>query len=137
MMGKNVKIDLLRRAPLFADCNRKELAEIALIADEIDFSAGNVLIHEGRPGRQFFAIVEGTVKVTRNGRTVPIRGGVDFFGEIAVLTDTLTTATVTATTPVRALVISDRALRELLRRLPDIQLKVLQALAARVAPESL
>jgi CRP-like cAMP-binding protein len=137
MLGKNIKIDLLKRAPLFAACSKKQLGEAALIADEIDFSPGQVLIHEGRPGRQFFAIVEGTVKVTKEGRTVPIRGGHDFFGEMALLTDAPTNATVTAASPVRALVITDRRFRGLLSDSPDIQLKVLQSLAERNAADSL
>ena len=137
MLGKNVKIDLLKQAPLFAACSRKELAEAALIADEIDFAAGDVLIHEGKRGRQFYAIVEGTVKVTRKGRTVPIRGGADFFGEMALVTDAPTNATVTATSPVRALVIADHRFKALLAHSPAIQLKVLRSLAERLAVDSL
>ena len=41
----------------------------------------------------------------------------------------------TATSPVRALVITDRAFRHLLAESPQIQLKVLEALAERIAPE--
>ena len=137
MLGTNVKIDLLKRAPLFAACSRKELGEAARIADEIDFPAGDVLIHEGRQGRQFYAIVEGTVRVTRKGRTVPIKGGADFFGEMALLTNAPTNATVTAATPVRALVIPAHSFRGLLERSPGIQLKVLRSLAERVAVDAL
>jgi CRP-like cAMP-binding protein len=61
-----------------------------------------------------------------------MRGG-DFFGEIALVTDVPRTATVTTTSPVHALVITDRAFRELLKDSPQIQRKVLQAVASRLA----
>jgi CRP-like cAMP-binding protein len=56
----------------------------------------------------------------------------DFFGEIALVSDAPRTATVTTSTPVRALVVTDRDFRTLLRHSPGIQLKVLQALADRL-----
>jgi CRP-like cAMP-binding protein len=56
----------------------------------------------------------------------------DFFGEIALVSDRPTTATVTATRPSRLLVVTASGFRRLLRESPDVQLKVLQALADRV-----
>jgi len=46
------------------------------------------------------------------------------------------TATVTATAPVRALVLTDQSFKSLLERSPQIQLKVLRSLAERLAPQS-
>lgn len=105
MLRKNAKLDLLRRVPLFSECSKSQLAEIATIADEIDVASGKTLIGEGERGRQFFVVIDGSVKVTKKGRNVPIRGGGEFFGEIALLSDARTNATVTATSPVRALVV--------------------------------
>jgi CRP/FNR family cyclic AMP-dependent transcriptional regulator len=137
MLGKNAKVDLLKRAPLFAGCSKKELTEIARIADEIDFAAGDTLIRENTHGRQFFVLIEGTVRISKKGKAIPIRGGAEFFGEIALLSDVPTTATVTATSPVRALVVVDHRFRELLETSPGIQLKVLKSLAERLAPDTL
>lgn len=133
MLRKDAKIDLLRRVPLFADCSKKELGQISQIADEIDLPAGKSLIAEGDRGRQFYVIIDGEVSVKRNGRPVPLRGGTEFFGEIALLTDSPTVATVATTSPVRALVITDRSFKRLLKDTPALQLKVLKALAERVA----
>src|SRR3954453_10042980 len=75
MLRKNAKIELLRRVPLFSECSKAQLAEIGMIADEIDVREGTVLIAEGSPGREFFILLEGNVDVTRKGKKLPIRGG--------------------------------------------------------------
>jgi CRP-like cAMP-binding protein len=95
------------------------------------------MTREGDRGREFFVLLEGEANVTKDGRTINQLSAGDFFGEIALVSDTPRTATVTATTPVRALVIVDRSFRRLLKDQPEIQSKVLAALAARVAPEML
>jgi CRP/FNR family transcriptional regulator, cyclic AMP receptor protein len=130
----NEKIDAIKRAPLFADCSHKELEQIAQLADEIDLSEGKELTRLGQSGREFFVLLEGEADVSQDGRVInKLRSG-DFFGEIALVEDVPRTATVTATTPVRTLVITDRAFRQLLQKHPELQRKVLVALAERVKP---
>jgi CRP-like cAMP-binding protein len=136
-LRKDKKIELIRRVPLFAECSRKELSQVASLADEIDLPEGRDLIREGERGREFFVLLEGSADVRAKGRRRAEMNAGDFFGEIALVTDTPRTATVRTTSPVRALVITDRSFRQLLERSPGIQLKVLQALAKRVAPASL
>jgi CRP/FNR family cyclic AMP-dependent transcriptional regulator len=131
-LRKDAKIDLIKEVPLFAQCSRKELAEVASIADEIDLPAGKELIREGGRGREFFVLLDGTVDVDKNGRRIRELTTGDFFGEIALVSDAPRTATVTTSSPVRALVVTDRSFRTLLRHSPSIQLKVLQALADRL-----
>jgi CRP-like cAMP-binding protein len=133
-LGRDQKVDLIRHVPLFARCSRKELAAVASVADEIDFPAGKELTREGDRGREFFVLLDGAVDVKRGGRRINRLQGGDFFGEIALISRSPRTATVVTTSPVRALVITDRSFRTLLERSPDIQLKVLEALAERIAP---
>ena len=133
MLRSDAKIELLKRAPLFAQCSKKELAQVALLADEIDVRMGKVLTTEGEPGHEFFVLIEGEADVRRKGRKVNVMGPGDFFGEIALVSNRPRTATVTATSPLRLLVITDRGFRELMKKMPTIQDKVLSALAARLA----
>jgi CRP-like cAMP-binding protein len=135
MLRKNAKVDLIKRAPLFSECSRKDLNEIAAIADEIDLREGKELTKEGGPGREFFVLVEGTADVKKGNRRINQMGAGDFFGEISLITQRPRTATVTATSPVRALVITDRSFRTLLEHQPEIQGKVMSALAARLGPD--
>ena len=137
MLHRNQKVELIKRAPLFSQLSRRELQQIAGIADEIDLREGKVMTQEGKAGREFFVLLEGNADVTKNGRRINRLSDGDFFGEIALISRSPRTATVTATTPVRALVITDRSFRRLLDETPKIQIKVMEALAERLAPESL
>src|SRR5262249_53056552 len=96
---------------------------------------GRVLTTEGDPGREFFVLIEGTADVRRKGRKINTMGAGDFFGEIALVSNRPRTATVTAASPLRLLVVTDRAFRELMRKMPSIQSKVPGAPAERVPAE--
>ena len=129
-LPRNAKVELLRKVPLFAGCSRAELRQLALVADELD-------LREGRPGREFFILLDGSVRVSRNGRKLAELGRGDWFGEIALLTDTPRTATVTATSPIRVLVITDRAFRRVVEWMPSIALKVLATVGKRLASDGI
>jgi CRP/FNR family transcriptional regulator, cyclic AMP receptor protein len=131
-LSRTEKVELVRRIPLFADCTKAELNEVALSADEREAEAGARLTEEGRRGREFFILVEGAVAVRRGGRKLADLGPGDWFGEIAILTYKPRSATVTATSPVRLLVISDRAFRLVVETTPRIALKVLRSVAERL-----
>lgn len=137
MLSRNAKVEAIKRAPLFAGLSKPELGSVAGLADEIRFDAGRTLIREGERGSEFIVILEGEVEVTKNGRRVARRGDDSFFGEIALVAGTPRTATVTTATPVRALVITDRAFDRLMRESPKIQSKVLKSLAERLAGDAL
>jgi CRP/FNR family transcriptional regulator, cyclic AMP receptor protein len=131
-LHKDAKVELLRGVPLFAGCSKSELQQIASLADELDLGEGATLSREGERGREFIVVAEGTVRVTRNGKTVRDLGSGDFIGEIALVADVPRTATVTATSPVRLLVVTDRAFRSVLDQMPSIATKVLQSLGERL-----
>jgi CRP-like cAMP-binding protein len=136
-LGHNSKIDLIKQVPLFSSASKSELEQIASIADELDLPEGKVLIQEGDAGREFFVLIDGTAEVQRGGKKVASLGPGDFFGEIALIAKTPRNATITTTSPVRALVVTDRAFRQLLDRSPQIAVPVLVALAERLAPTAL
>lgn len=123
--------------PLFAQCSKRELGAIGGIADEIDLKEGTELTRQGKPGREFFVLIEGSADVLKNGRKVNSLKTGDFFGEIALVHNAPRTATVKATSPVHALVVTERNFRRLLKEQPEIQRKVLAALAERLAPSTI
>jgi CRP/FNR family transcriptional regulator, cyclic AMP receptor protein len=133
-LGSDKKVDLIKRVPLFGECSRGELEQVASAADEIDLAEGKELMREGDRGREFFVILEGTADVTQGGEKINSLGEGDFFGEIALISDLPRTATVTSTSPVRALVLTDRSFQRLVEESPAIQRKVLEAAVARLNP---
>jgi CRP/FNR family transcriptional regulator, cyclic AMP receptor protein len=137
VLHRNQKVELIKRAPLFWNCSKRELQQVAQLADEIDLREGKEMTRQGERGREFFVLLEGDADVIKDGRSINTLGSGDFFGEIALVADSPRTATVRATSPVRALVITDRSFRRLMQDQPEIQNKVLVALAARLAPETL
>jgi CRP/FNR family transcriptional regulator, cyclic AMP receptor protein len=136
-LRKDTKVELLRGIPLFAQCSKRDLGAISGIADEIDLNEGKELTRQGQPGREFFVLVDGTADVIKNNRKVNSLKSGDFFGEVALVHNAPRTATVKASSPVRALVITERNFKRLLEEQPEIQGKVLAALAERVAPTTL
>jgi len=132
MLRKDAKIALLRTVPLFAGCTKKELREIASVADEIDFPEGKTLAREGAAGRELFVLVDGGARVTSNGRTLAELASGDWFGEMALLTSEPRTATVVTTSSVRTLVIADREFRAVMERYPQIAGKILASVAQRL-----
>jgi CRP/FNR family transcriptional regulator, cyclic AMP receptor protein len=135
MLRKNAKLELLKRVPLFSLCSKKELEEVASLADEIDVPEGRALATEGASGREFVVIVDGAADVRRKGRKINALVSGDFLGEISLIAGVPRTATVTTTAPSRLLVVTAPAFKRLLRDSPSIQLKVLEALAHRLPPE--
>ena len=133
-LRSNAKIELLKSVPLFAGCSKAELRRLASIADEIDLRARN------RPdaGRAHRARVlrpdrRNGPASTKSGRKVADLGAGDWLGEIALLTRAPRTATVTATSPLRTLVITDREFRRLVSEVPSIAMKVLGGVAERLS----
>jgi len=137
VLRRNQKVELIKKVPLFAGLSKRELEQIAAIADEIDLREGKELTRQGKSASEFFVLLEGSADVTKDGQRINQLGDGDFFGEIALVSRSPRTATVTATSPIRTLVITDRSFRRLLEDSPETQLKVLEALAERLAPESL
>jgi CRP/FNR family transcriptional regulator, cyclic AMP receptor protein len=132
VLRKNAKIELLKRVPLFAGCSKRELAEIASRADELDLPSARALTVEGGRGREFVVLVEGEADVMRKDRRIARLGPGDFVGEIALVTGKPRTATVRTRGPARVLALDASSFRTLMGDVPSLQAKVLAALADRL-----
>jgi CRP-like cAMP-binding protein len=135
MLRKNAKIELLKRVPLFERCSRRELGQIAMLADELDLPIARDLTREGAGGFEFIILVEGEADVVRGVRVVNELGPGDFVGEIALVSGKPRTATVKTRGPARVLVITASGFRTLMHDVPSIKDKVLAAVTARIPDE--
>jgi len=135
-LRRDAKIELLKRIPLFSGCSKSELRALASSADELDLRDGTVLTREGRPGREFFVLISGTAQVTKDGKEIAQLGAGQWVGEIALLTNAPRTATVTATSAMDVLVITDRRFRTVVETMPSIALKILSSVGDRLARDA-
>jgi CRP/FNR family cyclic AMP-dependent transcriptional regulator len=136
LFTQDTKVQALKGAPLFQGLSRNELVQLARVSEDLEVEPGKVLCKEGEIGREFFVIVDGKVQVTQKGKPVAARSSGDFVGEIALLTEIPRTATVTAETPVRLFVLTRKEFRRLLDENPNVERKVLRAVALRLAETS-
>jgi CRP/FNR family cyclic AMP-dependent transcriptional regulator len=132
LLRKDAKVSLLGKIPLFEHCSKRQLAKIASIAREAQYPAATPVVRKGEQGTEFFVVVDGEADVRTGARKLATLRAGNFFGEIALVTGSLRTATVTTGTPMRALVISSSEFRKLLRDSPDIQFSVLQEIGRRL-----
>jgi hypothetical protein len=96
-----VEISLLRSLRIFAPLGAPEIESLARSLERIDLEPGAVVIRTGEQGDRFYAIADGTVEVSRDGRPVGTLTRGDGFGEIALLRDMPRMADVVAVTPTR------------------------------------
>jgi CRP-like cAMP-binding protein len=136
LFSQNTKVQALKGVPLFEGLSRKEFVQLERVCEDVQVEPGKVLCKEGQIGHEFFVLVDGNVRVTRTGRRVATLSGGDFVGEIALITEMPRTATVTAETPVRLFVLTRREFHAVLDQNPNVERKVLRALARRLAETS-
>ena len=132
MVGRDKHLEHLAAVPLFAACTRKDLQRIARASDEVEIPEGRTLVKQGDVGRECFVLVEGKVRVERNGRKVASLGPGAYFGELSLLDKGPRTATATAETDCTVLVLGPREFSALLDEVPQLAHKLLAALAARI-----
>ena len=131
-MRRDSKISHLQRVPLLQECSGRQLREVARIAQVLEAPAGTVLTRVGEAGEEFFMILDGSAHVeVPDGRQSTLRPG-DFFGEMSLLDEGPRSATVTAETAIRLLVIRRRHFAVLLHEAPALTMKILTILSRRV-----
>jgi len=96
------QLALLRGVPMFTGLPVTTIEQLAASLVPIRFDAGEVLMREGETGDRFFVVDEGTADVTLGGRSLRSIGPGDHVGEIALLRGVPRTATVVATSDLRA-----------------------------------
>jgi MFS family permease len=96
-------LERARALALFAPLDGVVLERLAAALRPLSLPAGSMIIREGEPGERFYLIDQGEVSVVKNGVEVARLGAGDYFGEISLLKQVPTTATVVAQTDVEVL----------------------------------
>ncbi|TMB59655.1 MAG: aminotransferase class V-fold PLP-dependent enzyme [Chloroflexi bacterium] len=130
--------DVVRSLPLFAELDDRDVERVARIAREVRFPAGAAIVEQWEVGREFYAIVDGTARVFKDGKEIAEMGRGDYFGELAALEWGASfsyprLATVLATTDVRALVLPGPFFNELVRDAPSVASRIRHTVRERMA----
>jgi len=125
--------DLLRKVPLFAGLDDKELTSLADEFNERRFSAGDRVALEGEGGLMFFVVDSGEATVEVRGKEVGKLGPGSAFGEIALIDRRPRTATVTAQSDLRTYGLPVFVFRPFVEARPQVAWKLLEAMADRLA----
>jgi CRP-like cAMP-binding protein len=124
-------VNVLRALPLFSNLSTRHLRQVAKLAQSVEFTPGDFVVHVGEPGDAFFLIVSGKAKVIGRPRARNLGPG-DFFGEMGLIDGEPRSATVVATTELHAMKLARRPFMKLLEQEPRVAIKLLAELAARV-----
>ena len=125
-------VDMLRKVPLFAGLDKKELDEIASSMRERRFKAGDTVTQEGAGGVGFFVVEEGQADVNVGGEAKGSVGPGDYFGEIALINESPRTATLTARTDMLCYGMTPWDFRPLVESNSTIAWKLLTAMAQKM-----
>jgi CRP-like cAMP-binding protein len=128
--------EVLKSVPLFSGLSQRELKRLARDFSERDIKPGTSVMREGEmSGISFFVILEGTATVSVGGADVRQLGPGDHFGELALISQRVRSATVTADGPMRCLAMRSWDFRTFANENPDVIWKLLQYVVELIADE--
>lgn len=123
---------LLSSLPLFSGMDRDHIELLTATAAEVAIPVGRVIAHQGEIGTGFFVVLEGRVRVVRDGTVVARLGPGEFFGELSVLDGLPRVAQVAAEEPTRCLALASWDVERVLLENPTVALAVIRGLARRL-----
>jgi CRP-like cAMP-binding protein len=131
------KEEILSTVSLFAGMSKRHRRSLARIANLLPFQLGDQLVTVGGVDDTLGVIVDGTVRVVKNGRTVARMSAGDFFGEVAVLDPGPRTASLVGESAGRCLTIEGKRLRRLMATEAGMASEIARVLARRLRETSL
>jgi CRP-like cAMP-binding protein len=133
--GEQNIYSVLAKIPIFEDLNKKELKSIERILHRRTYKSDEIIFNEGDPGAGMYIIENGKVNITlgKKQKLLAVLSNGEFFGEIALLSETPRTATATAVSETRMLGFFQSDLFGLLETNPRMGNKILHRLAQMIA----
>ncbi len=132
------KIFKLRKVEIFKDLSVSELAAVAAITEEAEFSEGDVVIREGDMSQVLYLVIEGETSVIKNIETdremeLARIGANDYFGEMALLEDGRPrSASIRVEKKSRFLTLHKQELMDIIDEYPKIALNFCRVLTRRL-----
>jgi CRP/FNR family transcriptional regulator, cyclic AMP receptor protein len=124
--------ELIRGIPIFSELDDGSVAQLSSDFIEREFDAGEAIATEGEGGLNFFVVESGTATVSVGGTDVGTLGPGASFGEVALVDKSARSATVTATSRLRAFALPVWSFRSFAESRPTVTWKLLELLAERL-----
>ena len=125
----NLKLDTLKHVVIFRHLDMSELCKVLSIVRAVEVEKGEVVIREGERSNALYAILDGRMEIERAGKAIRSLLSGEHFGEMALFNDRPRSATVTALTRGRLLVMERSRFNELLKKEPQLGVKLLWCFA--------
>lgn len=122
----------LAAVPLFEGLSKRQLRQVAGLAEPARFMEGHSIVREGESGESFYVMLAGQAKVLIRGRTVSRLLPGDHFGEISLLDGGPRSASVVTETPVTLVMIERKSFLKLLQDDAELALGVMSSLARMI-----
>jgi CRP-like cAMP-binding protein len=133
--GKMLTIEIvsfLKGTDIFSRVPDAVLASVAEIVTVVELPAHRQFIEEGELAAEMFVIVEGAVRIQKNGKKVIDLHAGDVVGELAVLDPAPRSADVVTLRPTVLLQLEKGALRAVMADRPEISSGIIQSLSRRI-----
>jgi len=127
--------EALSTIPLFRNLSSRQLRKLQRSAAEDRYEPDATIVPQGGRTTTLFVILEGSVKVVKDGKTVSHLGPGQYFGEISLIDGRPRAASVISETAVRCLALSQGSLQKLLMTEPSVSWALLESLAQRLRGE--
>lgn len=125
----NLKLDTLQHIAIFRHLDMSELCKVLSVVRCIDVAPDEVIISEGEGSDAFYSILDGHMQISRAGTAIRSLLAGEHFGEMALFNSRPRSATVTALTPGRLLVMERQRFNELVKKEPQLGVKLLWCVA--------
>jgi hypothetical protein len=125
------KVLILQQTPIFAGLPSPLLADFAARTTEEWLESDTTIFRDGDPGRDVYIVVEGRLRIDKDGRTLSHVERFEPLGEIAVVEATTRSASATTVEPTHLLRIGSNAIMDLMSEHMEIVPLIVQTIAQR------
>lgn len=126
------KVIFLQNVDVFASVPTEQLAHLAAIAEQVDYVAGDTVYAENEASDALYLVLDGKVRLHRDGQEITTAGPAEAFGTWALFDDEPRVATATAEENSRLLRVEREEFLELLSDHTEITQGVFKTIVRRM-----
>jgi PPM family protein phosphatase len=127
------KAAALAGVPLLRSLDPRELVHVSVVADTLEFDTGATIMREDQPIPALFVVIEGRIRLARNGRAGVEIGPGGYIGDAALVDRWISAPTAVAVQRSRLARLTRDALISVARREPEVSSKIVTAFARETA----